>query len=243
MKIKNGLIVIGISIVICLLTIIPMTNCQESIDDLKEQQHKKCDDPFHKHYSKLTLAYVTPWKKNGYELIKKYYNKFDIISPVWFELKPERNNDDNEVNIKIDGANYIDNDFIKDVRNKNSNIKIMPRFRCDDFSLENYINWFSKPTFNQFLKILLRRLKYNKFDGIVIDCNNIWLAEDSYVALAKAIPDLYQALSSIGMKVIFTLFPYTDTLSVVVNQKRFEFLAKYVDYFNIMTYDYLQYHK
>lgn len=234
-KVKEVFLVFGV------IYLIAMINSQLTIEELKEHQSKQCDDPSHKHYSRLTLAYVTPWRKNGYEIIKKYNKKFDIIAPVWFELKPEKNN--NELNIKIDGANYIDNDFIKEIRAKNSNIKIMPRFHCEDFSLEDYINWFNKPTFDQFLKILLRRMKYNKFDGIVIDCNNIWLTEDSYVALAKAIPDLHAALSSIGSKLIFTLFPFTDTLNVAMNQKRFEFIAKYVDYFNIMTYDYLQYNK
>lgn len=42
-----------------------------------------------KHNSKISLVYFTPWNKKGSELVVKYAKKIDIVSPVWFDLKPE----------------------------------------------------------------------------------------------------------------------------------------------------------
>jgi hypothetical protein len=38
-----------------------LINAQETIDELREHTDTICMDPEHKHYEKLTLAYVTPW--------------------------------------------------------------------------------------------------------------------------------------------------------------------------------------
>lgn len=34
------------------------------------------------------LAYVTPWNSHGYDVAVKFRSKFDIISPVWFQIRP-----------------------------------------------------------------------------------------------------------------------------------------------------------
>ena len=67
---------------------------------------EKKDFPNEKNYNLKTLAYITPWNKIGYEYIEKYSNKFDIISPTWFELKPDEI--DGELQIILDGSNNID---------------------------------------------------------------------------------------------------------------------------------------
>jgi hypothetical protein len=35
-----------------------------------------------------TLGFVTPWNRNGYEFALKYSQKFTMISPVWYQIKP-----------------------------------------------------------------------------------------------------------------------------------------------------------
>lgn len=42
-----------------------------------------------KNNNKINLAYFTPWNKEGEFFVKKFAKKLDIISPVWFDLKPE----------------------------------------------------------------------------------------------------------------------------------------------------------
>lgn len=37
----------------------------------------------------INLVYFSPWNKEGEAYVTKYAGKLDIISPVWFDLKPE----------------------------------------------------------------------------------------------------------------------------------------------------------
>jgi len=66
-----------------------LVNSQEDLNELKEHVDSVCSEPDHKHFSQKTLAYITPWNLNGLELALKYSAKFDIISPCWFDIKPE----------------------------------------------------------------------------------------------------------------------------------------------------------
>ena len=113
---------------ILFLIILPLIFSQKNIEEIKTQITESCSDPTHKHYSQISLGYITPWKRKGYEMVEKYYNKFDIISPTWFELKGD--NYGGEFNIRIDGGNNVDMSYLKDIRLKNPNMKILPRLHC-----------------------------------------------------------------------------------------------------------------
>ena len=218
-----------------------MLQCQESLQELKSQSTQQCTDPTHKHYPLLNMGYITPWKKVGYEMIEKYYNKFDIVSPTWFELVPEVMN--NEFNVKIDGANNVDMKYLKEIKSKNEKIKIMPRFHCGTMNPKEFALMFNEENSKKFIKILMRRIKHNKFDGIVLDCIQLWMGEESYLSFEKFLPKLSEELHKSKLNIVITLFPYSEHVKNEVDKNRFEFLAKHIDYFNIMTYDYLQYHK
>jgi len=43
------------------------------------------------------------------------------------------------------------------------------------------------------------------------------------------------------MFLIITLYPQSESFQTILSKPRFEYLAKYTDYFNIMTYDHYQY--
>lgn len=107
-----------------LLINISLSHDSKEIKDIKNNFEKE-DFRNIKNYPLKTLAYITPWNKEGYDYVEKYSNKFDIISPVWFELKPDEI--DGELQIILDGSNNIDSSYMKRLRNKNSNILILPR--------------------------------------------------------------------------------------------------------------------
>jgi hypothetical protein len=130
---------------------------QENINELREHVDSVCSEPDHKHFSKLTLGYITPWNSNGMELALKYSAKFDFISPCWFDIQPEVLQ--GKYNTKIDGANYVNANFIKELREKKPEIKIIPRFKCEGFAATSYEQWLKEDSVNQFLRILIRRLK------------------------------------------------------------------------------------
>ena len=114
---------------------------QKDIDEIKSNFGKK-DFPNVKNYPLKTLAYITPWNKEGYDYVEKYSNKFDIISPTWFELKPDEI--DGELNIILDGSNNIDSAYMKKLRNKNNKILILPRLHTGFNDLNVMATWFTK---------------------------------------------------------------------------------------------------
>lgn len=91
-----------------------------------------------RNFNGTVLAYVTPvsfifflfhlydcqiqlqWNSHGYDIAKWFANKFTHISPVW--LQASLNDDDSEA--IIGGKHDIDYQWIRDLREANSNIKI-----------------------------------------------------------------------------------------------------------------------
>ena len=139
------------------LTLISCIMAQEDINELREHVDSICQEPDHKHFNKLTLGYITPWNNNGLELSLKYSAKFDFISPCWFEIKPESHQ--GKFNSKIEGANNVNTSFMAELREKKPEIKIVPRFKCEGFGGQQYEEWVKEPNADQFLRILIRRLK------------------------------------------------------------------------------------
>lgn len=132
---------------------------------------------------------------------------------------------------------------MSELKEKKPEIKITPRFKCENFNKDTYSLWLKEENSNQFLRILMRRLKYNKFDGIVLECNHVWLLEEVYADFAIFVKKLYETLKKEKMNLILTIFPYTESFVNQINKKRFEYLAKYADFFSVMTYDYVSYLK
>ncbi len=130
-----------------------------------------------------------------------------------------------------------------EMRERKPSIKIMPRFKCDAFDSEAYKNFVKEENVEQFIKILMRRIKYNKFDGVVLECPQLWLMEDQYPSFALMIKKLYETLKKQKKDLITFIYPYSEQIKNVLNLKRFEYLSKYVDYFNIYTYDYVSFQK
>lgn len=216
---------------------------QKDIEEIKSNFAKK-DFPNIKNYPLKTLAYITPWNKEGYDYVEKYSNKFDIISPTWFELKPDEI--DGELNIILDGSNNIDSAYMKKLRNKNNKILILPRLHTGFNDLNVMHTWFTKEA-DQFIKVLERRIKYNKFDGYVFDCMQIWFNKDLLDKFVNNfLPKIYQALNKLNKIFILTIIPKNlmdIPNSFSIDKKTFKLISNYVHYFNIMTYDYHQYQR
>ena len=213
-----------------------------SPNELKLEMTSTCNDPLHKHYPLITMGYITPWKKEGYKIIEKYYNKFNILSPTWFELKPEYIN--NEFQMSIDGGDSVDINYLNLIKSYNNNLKIIPRFHCSNLQFNDLINWFSEKNTEKFLKILNRRLKYNNFDGITLDCIILWNNEKIYEYFINFLKKISKDLHNNNKTIIISLFPFTEGVQMnnIVDKKKFIELSEYIDYFNIMTYDYISYH-
>lgn len=189
--------------------------------------------------SKISLAYITPWNKRANQLIAKYINKFDLVVPVWFDLKPEEIK--SKYNTNIDGSNYVDKELIKMLKEKNKNVKIIPRFNCQNFNSESFELMLKDDNTNVLIRNIIKRVKFSKFDGITLECMNILFNENLTSKFINFIEKLYKALQKENKILINTLFPYSTNLEHSINKIRFDYLMKFSDFMVIMTYDYHQY--
>ena len=226
--------------IVFLLYILNIFNCQKwTISEIKTQLEQTNNKNI-KNYPLITLGYITPWNKEGYDYVEKYSNKFDIISPTWFELKPEEI--DGEFQIILDGSNNIDSSYMNKLKNKNKNILILPRLHVSFNDQKIFNIWFTKEA-DQFVKVLERRIKYNKFDGYVFDCMKIWFDEkllDKFIN--NLLPKISNLMKKLNKKFIIAIIPkYQKNVGGLFDKNKFKKMAQYVDYFNIMTYDYDQY--
>ena len=231
-------------LIILLINIISiLTQEKKDVVELKKELEKKDFDNI-KNYPLKTLVYITPWNKEGYNYVEKYSNKFDIISPTWFELKPDEI--DGELQIILDGSNNIDSSYMKKIRSKNDKILILPRLHSSIKDLNIMERWFTKET-EQFIKVLERRIKYNKFDGYVFDCMQIWFNKNLMEKFIKYfLPKIYESMNKLNKTFILTIIPKDlndKTNSFLIDKNIFKKISNYVHYLNIMTYDFHQYQK
>ena len=219
------------------LLLLNICSCQiPTVSEIKNQLIKTNFDN-EKKYPLKTLGYITPWNKEGYEYVEKYTKKFDIVSPTWFELKSDEL--DGEFQIILDGSNNIDSAYMKRIKKNNPNLLILPRLHAGFNDQTFYKLWFQKSV-DQFIKVLERRIKYNKFDGYVFDCIYLWFNENLLNQFTnQLLPKMGKLMKKLNKTLIMTIVPYFP--QNVINKETFKKIATYVDYFNIMTYDYGQY--
>jgi len=209
-----------------------------SIKEYYNEITSKGDD-FTKKNNKINLVYFTPWNNQGEEMIVKYAKKLDIFSPVWFDLKPELL--DKKYNTNIDGSNYINKDLIKKIKDNNSEAQIIPRFNCQGFNQETLSMMVSEQHSDKLIKNIIKRVKFSKFNGVNLDCTQFWFFEDIYPLYVVFQTKLFNELKKLKMKLIITMFPYSESLNSVVSVAKFEYLSRYCDYIVLMTYDYIHY--
>lgn len=189
----------------------------------------------------LNLGFITPWanKERGNKFILSNPFKFDIISPTWFDLKPELMN--GKYNTKLDGSNYVDKDFLKKLKELNNKISIFPRFKCTDFTSNTLSDLISEKNSDKTVNLIVKRLKLNKFEGLVLECTQFWFMEHLYPLYVTFQQKLYNELKKNDKKLIVVFFPLSETLQNIVSKARFDYLSRYLDYAFIMTYDYFSY--
>jgi spore germination protein YaaH len=105
--------------------------------------------------------------------------------------------------------------------------------------MEHFVDFYKTENTNQFLKILMRRLKYNRFNGIIFECNQVWLIDKYYANFSELARKISEELHKENMLFILPIFPYSETINNILSRQRFEYLSRYADYFNVMTYDYI----
>ena len=56
-----------------------------TVPDILKNHEQTCDED-KKNFANVLLGYVTPWNPQGKDAAVKFAKKFNIISPVWYNL-------------------------------------------------------------------------------------------------------------------------------------------------------------
>jgi chitinase domain-containing protein 1 len=183
------------------------------------------------------LIYITPWNNRGYDLVKLFPQKFDYICPVWFSLK--------RIDLEkyhLEGTHDIDSKWIETLKEKRSDVRIVPRVILENWSIKDIHALFQSENEKQQLSLTLKNflIEYNHlFDGYVLEI----LAQfqgSSKVTIHHILSDIAEQIHAIETnttrkKEVFLAVPPVED---IFNQEDFEILSKYIDGFNIMTYDF-----
>ncbi|KAF6767892.1 hypothetical protein AHF37_05185 [Paragonimus kellicotti] len=187
-----------------------------------------------KQVNATVLAFVTPWNKHGYEVAETFAAKFDILSPVWFQVLARKKA------YTVSGIPNINKAWLERVRSVNSVIKIAPRFIFDEWSSADFSETFSvSPNANACISNIVHVLKNHKFDGAVLE---LWsqFSGTTEQNLIDFIVRASQALREAHLLTILVIPPpfYRNDIPGRFGKKQFDKLTHHVDYFSLMTYDF-----
>ncbi|EGC38828.1 hypothetical protein DICPUDRAFT_75595 [Dictyostelium purpureum] len=176
------------------------------------------------------LAYITPWNGKGYEVSAKWTNKFTHLSPVWYQIKFENSN------YLIEGDHNIKKDWMETIReNSNKKTKIVPRFALDGDQWSKSNNLGKTLSDSSFINSLLKVVKDNNFDGLVLEGFSHITREPRDQFFIK----LSQAFHKNNKEIFIVISPIRQKgHDSGFNRKDFDKLSKYVDGFSLMTYDF-----
>uniref|UniRef100_A0AC34QNT1 GH18 domain-containing protein n=1 Tax=Panagrolaimus sp. JU765 TaxID=591449 RepID=A0AC34QNT1_9BILA len=210
---------------------------------INDNHVKKSDEFSDRHFrSGATLAFITPWNKDGYRLGKDAAKKFTHLSPVWFDVTVLEHD---EFGCKIDGNHNINRDWIEQVRQNNPQIKLIPRFLFQKWTQQTVMNFLNdEQTSHRCAVSVLEFIQRNDFDGIVFE----FYVELMYASRGKALEAAVEIIEQWAelfrkakKEIIVPMAPAIQYGTMESNIAPYPFLKRIVqavDYLMLMTYDY-----
>mmetsp|Transcript_27792 Transcript_27792/g.70862 ORF Transcript_27792/g.70862 Transcript_27792/m.70862 type:complete len:407 (-) Transcript_27792:141-1361(-) len=185
-----------------------------------------------------TLAYVTPWNGKGYDWAKTFGQKWDLVSPVWFQVRRDTS---------IGGEHDVDAGWMGDVRRMSkNNAKIVPRFMLDGWDQEGLVTLAREPKQVLAKKIgknIRRVIDEHKLDGYVLEILNSigGLMPQLSDEVMRAIATIQKSVQSSGKGTpvisVLVIPPYRNQ-GWSFGASHFDEMERHFDYFSLMTYDY-----
>jgi len=190
-----------------------------------------------------TLAYVTPWNTKGYEIAKRFTQKFTYISPVWYQIDC----DTKLKKFELRGKHNVDQSWITQLRKNNVEKppKIVPRFVVENWSQAQYNVLFKLDTnldneqsyLLDFAYLITDELVNEGYDGAVLELGPLIDSSASH----------WQIVSTLIIAVGSVFQSYEKELILVIPPVRSKdlfgatdlaILSAYVSKFSLMTYDF-----
>lgn len=197
-----------------------------------------------KSFNQTVLGYVTPWNSHGYDIAKQFAKKFNIISPVWLQIKRLKYK-----SYEFTGAHDIDKGWMMEVKKKSDDIiEFLPRILFEKLSPDDLHALFNnEEEMNALIKMLVDNANKHDFSGYVLEIY-LQLHGHSKVDISHLVSDLAEALhENHNKKLILVIPPVTvkdgdgdlesNSHKFIFNSNDFDSLKDVVDGFSLMTYD------
>ena len=207
--------------------------------------------PLTRHTQQPTLAYLTPWNRDGYDVSLNYSYKFTHLSPVWFQIKltshPSKQHvGRNTLAILITGEHDVDKPWIERVRAANPTVHIVPRFIVEMTAAHLTKLVKTDKMHRQLHKRVIEIADRYGLDGAVLEVSDLHAVmrrdkdESTLVKQANALLRTFgQALHAHQPRLSFTLVvrpPFPR--SPYFGPSDYQAVHEHVDYFSLMTYDF-----
>ena len=172
-------------------------------DVIRENEAYTTSEVSIKKFNGSNLAYITPWNSRGYDIAKIFAAKFTHLSPVWFQLKIDHENEE----LRLDGTHDIDSGWMKEVRQVNPGIKFVPRVILEEWTqleVQHLLDTNTMPS--SVARLLSDTAKKYDFNGFVLEA---WgtLGSYSQEKVAKMISKLYNHFEKHKLELIFVVPP------------------------------------
>ena len=215
------------------------------------------------HAQQPTLAYLTPWNRDGYAVSVNYSHSFTHLSPVWFQIKAttqasKQHAGRRSLAILITGSHDVDSQWMAAVRAANPAVAIVPRFIVEMTAPHLTKLITTERMQRQLHKRVLEVIDQYGFDGLVLEASDLHAIarregsgggssggsggkeESKLVAKANDLIRAFgKALHTHKRSLSFTLvvrppFPRSPYFGA----KDYQSVHADVDYFSLMTYDF-----
>lgn len=209
------------------------TNAQSILENY-QSYCSDCVDT--REFTHPTLVYITPWNSHGYDMVKVFTKKFDYISPVWLSVKRQSLG-----KYVIDGTHDIDRKWVETLKEKNPQVRIVPRVIFEKWAVDDVHALFeSEEEKQQLARTFAQFLAEHTalFDGYVLELL-MQFRGASKPTLNHIISDIAEQVHQVegnGSKkeVILAVPPYDE----LFDKNDFEILYEHLDGFSVMTYDF-----
>ncbi|KAJ8748479.1 hypothetical protein K2173_003376 [Erythroxylum novogranatense] len=206
--------------------------------------YKVSSNESHRRYTYPVLAYITPWNSKGYEMAKRFTNKFTHLCPVWYNLKSQGKS------LALEGRDNADQGWISELR-RNGDALVLPRVVLEALPMDLLRK---KKLRDKAIKLIVSESEEMVYDGIVLESWSTWTAygvlhdpamRNKALEFIKQLGNALHSVSSARdngkhLQLIYVIGPpRSEKLQVHdFGPDDLQRLTDAVDGFSLMTYDF-----
>ena len=188
-----------------------------------------------KQFDGSVLGYVTPWNNHGYDIAKLFGKKFDLVSPVWLQIKRQA-----AKSYVLTGTHDVDVEWMEEIRkNSDDSVNILPRVLFDNWSVKDLNSLMSSDIeCKQLSRILLESAKKYRFNGYVLELWSQVVGRVNNNLIVQTVKQIAQQLKTGDLDLILVIPPLRGREPEAFTTEDFQQLADDVTAFSLMTYDF-----